>query len=127
MYIRYRFIREVYENNSFSESLFRLNKISFFIGVIAVGGLSVVANFQETNLLLIHLLGAVMSFGVGAIYLILQTTVSYKVISVTGTRCLLHTRIVLSGMSSVAFVMTIVFAGIAVAKYTGIFLRKILQ
>uniref|UniRef100_A0A3P8VYB5 DNA-damage regulated autophagy modulator 2b n=1 Tax=Cynoglossus semilaevis TaxID=244447 RepID=A0A3P8VYB5_CYNSE len=41
-------------------------------------GMCVVANFQKTTLFSMHLVGAVLTFGVGALYIVVQTLISSK-------------------------------------------------
>lgn len=51
-----------------------LNVFCLVIGIIAAFGASVVANFQETSDITMHLIGANMIFGVGAGYFIFQVS-----------------------------------------------------
>lgn len=48
------------------------NKLSISFGCIACLGLSIVANFQETNAMEVHLTGAGMAFGIGSLYFLFQ-------------------------------------------------------
>ncbi|KAF5302716.1 hypothetical protein FQR65_LT18871 [Abscondita terminalis] len=52
------------------------NKIGIIFGIIACLGMSVVGNFPELTLLIVHLVGALMAFGVGILYLYVQTWIS---------------------------------------------------
>lgn len=51
------------------------NTASMYCGIIACLGLSVVANFQETSVFAVHILGALAAFGIGATYFLLQVSV----------------------------------------------------
>lgn len=74
IYIKYRQIAEFYRNHSSSSSVVRLNKAAFIVGIVSAFGISLVGNFQETNVLSVHLCGALMAFGGGVIYLWLQVS-----------------------------------------------------
>lgn len=50
----------------------KLNLLRLYIGLLVALGLSIVANFQETNILAIHSLGAAMTFFGGALYIVLH-------------------------------------------------------
>lgn len=45
------------------------------MGLISSFGLSIVANFQETNVFIVHIIGAFMCFGAGTIYFWIQVGV----------------------------------------------------
>lgn len=73
MYIRYRQVEHVVMKTIEDENKKKLwNKRSLIFGTIACFGLSIVANFQELNAMEIHLTGAGMAFGIGAIYFLIQ-------------------------------------------------------
>lgn len=44
------------------------NNWALILGLLAVLGLTIVANFQETSVLLVHFVGAFMCFGCGTAY-----------------------------------------------------------
>ncbi|XP_059185183.1 DNA damage-regulated autophagy modulator protein 2b [Centropristis striata] len=54
----------------------RLNLIGLLLGLGSSFGMCVVANFQKTTLFSMHLVGAVLTFGVGALYILVQTLLS---------------------------------------------------
>lgn len=49
-----------------------VNKYSFKFGLVASLGISIVGNFQETNVFIVHVIGALMAFVVGCVYLFTQ-------------------------------------------------------
>ncbi|XP_029440619.1 modulator of macroautophagy TMEM150B isoform X2 [Rhinatrema bivittatum] len=57
----------------------RLNTASLILGLLTTLGTSMVGNFQQTNQLETHLLGAFLAFFVGAAYFWLQTALTYQV------------------------------------------------
>lgn len=72
IYVRFRQIAELYRNHSSSSNIVRLNRVGLLIGSLAALGISVVANFQETNVFFVHISGALMAFGLGTGYLWVQ-------------------------------------------------------
>lgn len=70
--MRYRQVDFYLEKQSFDASIEKYNYYSFIVGIIAALGVCVVANFQESNILIAHLLGAVAAFGLGSVYAVLQ-------------------------------------------------------
>ncbi|CAB1329571.1 unnamed protein product, partial [Coregonus sp. 'balchen'] len=57
--------------------LHRLNCAGLVLGIMSSVGMCVVANFQKTTIMSVHLLGAGLTFGCGALYILVQTGVSY--------------------------------------------------
>lgn len=53
------------------------NKISHYIAIFGVLGLSIVANFQETNNFAMHMVGASLAFGSGSVYIAIQVVVRF--------------------------------------------------
>ncbi|XP_045175798.2 DNA damage-regulated autophagy modulator protein 2-like isoform X4 [Mercenaria mercenaria] len=80
IYTRYRQSLYHFENST-RKYLLHLNTAAFITGLLTIFGVSLVGNFQETNILVVHLLGAFLAFGVGFVYMILQTIISCKSVS----------------------------------------------
>lgn len=77
IYTRYR--QKLYHfEGSGRRGLLNLNTAAFIIGMLTIFGVSLVGNFQETNVLTVHLIGAFLAFAVGFVYMVLQTIISYK-------------------------------------------------
>uniref|UniRef100_A0A8D0EZM7 DNA damage regulated autophagy modulator 2 n=1 Tax=Strix occidentalis caurina TaxID=311401 RepID=A0A8D0EZM7_STROC len=74
MYVRYK---QVYALNPERSKIIKLNKIGLTLGLMSCFGLCIIANFQKCILYYIHVLGACLTFGVGAIYMLVQTVLSY--------------------------------------------------
>jgi hypothetical protein len=55
-----------------SLALVRLNSFSAWVGWSCAFGISIVGNFQETSVLTVHLIGAMIAFGIGTVYLWIQ-------------------------------------------------------
>ncbi|XP_042605263.1 DNA damage-regulated autophagy modulator protein 2-like isoform X1 [Cyprinus carpio] len=76
MYVRYKQIQALMDVNDTRLNL--LNQIGFVLGCGSSLGMCVVANFQKTTLFAMHLVGAMLTFGVGALYILVQTLLSYR-------------------------------------------------
>lgn len=72
VFVRYAQIKELLVSYQFSSFWRKLNFIAFIIGMISTLGMTMVANFQESAMLRVHLTGAVLCFGGATFYLILQ-------------------------------------------------------
>ncbi|XP_071809656.1 DNA damage-regulated autophagy modulator protein 1-like [Asterias amurensis] len=59
-------------------NVLKWNKGGFFFGSLAVLGMSIVANFQITNIYIVHIFGASMCFIMGTIFEFIQTWISFK-------------------------------------------------
>lgn len=115
MYVRYKLVASMV--NIDSTRLHLLNKISLGFGIIAAFGMSVVGNFQESNVLIVHLIGALMVFGVGALYAILQSIISYKMYPEYNGLSICRIRAAISCFSSICFITTFAAAAAAGKNY----------
>ncbi|KAK7136185.1 hypothetical protein R3I94_014740 [Phoxinus phoxinus] len=76
MYVRYKQVQALI---SASESgLQLLNYTGLLMGIFSTVGMCVVANFQKTDMISIHLFGAGLTFGPGTLYILVQTGMSYR-------------------------------------------------
>ncbi|KAI2642966.1 DNA damage-regulated autophagy modulator 2 [Labeo rohita] len=75
MYVRYKQLHALVDADD--THLTRLNRVGFVLGCGSSLGMCVVANFQKTTLFSMHLVGAMLTFGVGALYILVQTVLSY--------------------------------------------------
>ncbi|RZC42472.1 DNA damage-regulated autophagy modulator protein 2-like, partial [Asbolus verrucosus] len=71
-YIRYRQVKYLLNKDTFKPSVKKLNQIALFLGITAAFGVCVVGNFQESNVFLVHVLGAIVAFGFGSVYQCMQ-------------------------------------------------------
>merc|ERR1711874_540421 len=71
-YTRYKQVAEFYKIHPDKQKLKKLNTTSVWLGFLGALGVSVVGNFQETQVALVHFIGASMAFGLGTIYLWVQ-------------------------------------------------------
>ncbi|XP_048354359.1 DNA damage-regulated autophagy modulator protein 2 isoform X2 [Sphaerodactylus townsendi] len=75
MYVRYK---QVFYLNLEEAAILKLNKAGLVLGMVSCFGLCVIANFQKSTLIVMHVVGACLTFGVGTFYMIVQTILSYK-------------------------------------------------
>ncbi|XP_069567333.1 DNA damage-regulated autophagy modulator protein 2b isoform X2 [Brachyistius frenatus] len=76
VYVRYKQVEAL---TAYDEArLHGLNCAGLALGCVSSFGMCVVANFQKTTLFSMHLVGAVLTFGVGALYIIVQTLLSLR-------------------------------------------------
>ncbi|XP_016391631.1 DNA damage-regulated autophagy modulator protein 2-like [Sinocyclocheilus rhinocerous] len=76
MYVRYKQLHALVDVND--TRLNCLNLMGFVLGCGSSFGMCVVANFQKTTLFAMHLVGAMLTFGVGALYILVQTLLSHR-------------------------------------------------
>ncbi len=122
IFVRYKQINEYYQD--VPGGVLKCNKAAVILGSLAALGMSLVANFQETNVIIVHLIGATMCFALGFVYGFLQSWISYKV---TPQHCSIHMcrlRLSLSVIATILFVTTMVFAGVAQMQWDGTDSRK---
>jgi hypothetical protein len=50
------------------------NEVTLAFGLVSSFGLDMVANFQESSLIVVHMIGALLCFGAGTTYFILQVS-----------------------------------------------------
>lgn len=62
----------------FSHYVQFLNNTSLWLGVIAAFGVTLIANFPETTMFTMHLIGTAMGFGLGTAYLFLQVYTAHS-------------------------------------------------
>ncbi|XP_014635527.1 PREDICTED: DNA damage-regulated autophagy modulator protein 2 isoform X2 [Ceratotherium simum simum] len=75
IYVRYK---QVHALNPEENRIIRLNKAGLVLGLLSCLGLSIVANFQKTTFFAVHVCGAVLTFGMGSLYMFVQTILSYQ-------------------------------------------------
>merc|ERR1711860_402653 len=94
--------------------------MGFAFGSLASFGVLVVATFQETNVIIVHLLGAVAAFGVGGVYMWCHAYLSYRVHHVPGwLRPMCHVRLCLAVLASCSFVLTMSLGSEASSQLPG--------
>lgn len=124
IYGRYLFIKELYRTYDLSDTILYVNRIAGKAGVASVIGMTIVANFQETNVLPIHIFGAAVGLGFGCVYIILQTFLTDEIYPLSATRSILFARKACSALAAISFSITILFATLAFPQYRGSYLAR---
>ncbi|XP_015789360.1 DNA damage-regulated autophagy modulator protein 2 [Tetranychus urticae] len=125
-YFRYKQVYHYYKDNRIhgQRLLLSINKISFLIGILACLGMSMVANFQETNLIRVHLTGALMCFCSGGIYCWLQTWITFKSYPHLNEKPICYIRFFLSTTLTITFIITFFLGPEAMRRFNGTNPRK---
>jgi len=113
--LRYDLIAELNRNSNVK--LKYLNKFAYIVGLVGSFGMFLVANFQETAVVQIHLTGALLSFGFGGIYMILHAVISHMMVPLFASRRAAYIRSVYAGIGFVAFFTALVFGILASNKF----------
>lgn len=103
----YRYSLVVELNRSSDLLLKDVNRVALYTGLLGALGMFIVANFQETAVIQIHLTGAFMCFGFGCLYMLLQTWVSYRMHPLFVNRRIAYIRGSIALLSSICFVLGI--------------------
>ncbi|XP_077868915.1 DNA damage-regulated autophagy modulator protein 2-like isoform X2 [Saccoglossus kowalevskii] len=117
MYVRYKNVIE-YNHNEDSRVLL-WNKIGLVMGSLAALGMSMVANFQEHNILDVHLFGAFMCFFLGTVYAYIHSWISYQFCPIWSSKQACMARLVLASLCLFSLLFTSIFAAVAQSKWEG--------
>lgn len=106
IYLRYRQIEQLLQHHpDLGSNICQLNKKAVWFGFASCLGISVVGNFQETNVRIVHLIGAFCCFGCGTVYFWLQAVISYL------TKCVIrgpqyaYMRVAMSIICTILFIL----------------------
>ncbi|XP_063678240.1 DNA damage-regulated autophagy modulator protein 2-like isoform X4 [Bolinopsis microptera] len=73
-----KYLHVVQYNRQCSSAVTRINTAALVIGYVAAFGIMVVGAFQETNVLAVHVLGAMMAFIGGTVYMFLIASLGFR-------------------------------------------------
>ncbi|XP_029908143.1 DNA damage-regulated autophagy modulator protein 2b [Myripristis murdjan] len=102
-YVRYKQVQALTGQEEYK--LHKLNQFGLVLGWISSFGMCVVANFQKTTLFYMHLVGAVLTFGVGALYILVQTLLSFYMQPHINSKATFHVRLSI-GMWTLASIIS---------------------
>lgn len=120
IYIRYRQIEQLaYHHVELVNTTIKWNNAALWIGMCSCFGCSIVANFQETNVRIVHFIGAFTCFGMGTIYFWIQALISYNIQEYAGTLQLAHIRLGLSCLCTIFFIIVAVTGVISHILFEG--------
>ena len=115
IYLRYRLVKEL--NRGADALTGWLNLAGAALGLISTIGLCIVANFQETAVLSVHLVGAFLCFGFGTLYSILHAIVTHRMHPLYNGRRIAHIRTFLAATCLLAFFIGLSCGVIGNKKY----------
>lgn len=95
------------------------NQKSLWIGFLSCFGISIVANFQETNVRIVHYIGALFCFGFGTTYFWIQSMISFYILPFHGTLFKARLRILFSIICTILFFLVAVTGIISHILYIG--------
>ncbi|XP_072528593.1 DNA damage-regulated autophagy modulator protein 1 [Salminus brasiliensis] len=110
MFARYKFLERLNEKTGGVSP--GLNKTAFAFAVISCLGMCIVATFQETQMMIVHDVGALVFFLSGVIYIILQTVISHKAYPFGASKSVCCIRTIFACVAFVAVFPTIICAWI---------------
>jgi len=117
-YVRYKQVEEFFRGKS-TPKIEKINRIGLIFGMIAALGSSVVGNFQESNVLSVHVIGAFMAFGGGSIFLIFQSYFSFKLLPLFGNKALASLRMAIGVTCLTLFIISYSTGMISMKHFTG--------
>lgn len=124
IYVRYFQVKECTNTFSSPTSLPKWNHWALIFGLTSTAGLSIVANFQETSVFVVHIIGAVLCFGGGTAYFWTQAVCSFYLHPSGCSLRLAHFRTALSTFCTVCFFVIVITGVLAHFAYKGTNPRK---
>lgn len=120
VYIRYHHVTACIKTYSEFSFLERPNFIGYIFGLLSCLGVSLVGNFQETNVSAIHFIGAGLAFVGLFVYCSFQTYISFKLAFVMySTRNIFYFRCVMLVLCFIDGVVGTIAKFVASSKYHG--------
>ncbi|XP_035693001.1 DNA damage-regulated autophagy modulator protein 2-like isoform X2 [Branchiostoma floridae] len=109
MYLRYCYISQ-------SDGPRKLNLFTFGCGILVCLGLMMVGAFQWSDMLYPHMVGAVMAFALGIVYIWLDTILSYKLQPLSTSVWAFRARLLVATLATVSGGVMFVFGGIIFSR-----------
>ncbi|KAM9409707.1 DNA damage-regulated autophagy modulator protein 2b isoform 1-T1 [Pholidichthys leucotaenia] len=98
----------------------RLNCVGLWLGWVSSFGMCVVGSFQKTTLFAMHLVGAIMTFGFGALYIMVQTLVSFLMQPHVHSRTIYLVRLTIGVWTMISVVIMFVSSVIMYTSLIGV-------
>ncbi|VDM74653.1 unnamed protein product, partial [Strongylus vulgaris] len=109
IYLRYSLIAVIVRDSDPDWIIDGVNIASFVIGMIGGSSMFIIANFQETAVIGLHLLAACVCFGSGCIYMILQSWITVRMYPLFTNQRIGIIRSCIAAVSVVAFFVALGF------------------
>ncbi|KAG1946178.1 DNA damage-regulated autophagy modulator protein 2b [Pimephales promelas] len=122
MYVRYKQLQALVDDAD--TRLNCLNRVGLALGCGSSFGMCVVANFQKTTLFSMHLVGAVLTFGVGALYVFVQTLLSFLMQPHVHSKAVFWTRLSIGGWTLASIISMFVSSVIMYSSLPGVEVNK---
>ncbi|XP_058829563.1 DNA damage-regulated autophagy modulator protein 1 [Topomyia yanbarensis] len=125
IYVRFRQIQEIsLRHADVQRALERMNGRAFWVGMGSCLGISIVGNFQETNVRIVHYVGAFLAFGLGTLYYWMQAYISYHLQPYIGSMMKAHIRLAIASICTIFFIIVAVTGIISHILFNGTDPRK---
>lgn len=121
-YVRYKQVQALTDEGE--TTLHRLNLLGIILGWTSSLGMCVVGNFQKTTLFSVHIVGAVLTFGIGALYIMVQTGMSYYMQPHVHSKSMFWTRFAVAVWSTSSIISMFVSSMIMYSSLAGMDLSK---
>jgi len=112
-YIRYKQVGEYCSSYQLPSKVAILNTFSLIMGWGGTLGLSLLANFQETEVRIVHLIGLYLCFGLGLAWVWGQVIASFFLYPLATSKAMLVGRLVLAILNTLTFLVMMVAGQIA--------------
>ncbi|XP_048858928.1 DNA damage-regulated autophagy modulator protein 2-like isoform X2 [Brienomyrus brachyistius] len=109
IYVRYKQVQVLMREE---HRVHRLNALGLGLGFGSCLGMCVVANFQKSVLIGMHFLGAIMTFGLGMLYVLVQSAVSYHMQPHVHSKRVFLVRLAMGLWSLASVIIMVVSSGI---------------
>lgn len=116
VWVRHRQIEDHCSQTVVAYNLPRTSEVASVFGYAAAFGICLVGNFQATNVASVHLIGAGMAFGLGNIYLWIQSWMSVHLMPRVNSKAVTVVRFVSSAIATLMIILTILFSFLYDAK-----------
>lgn len=119
-FLRYQMLESYFEQALIISTRLRvINAIAFIMMVMAGFGMSMVANFQETHVGVLHYTGAALTFGMGGLYILAESYLAVRVQPVFTSHAVPSVRAILGVTSLLSIIMTVVGSQISYSIWDG--------
>lgn len=106
IYAMYKYVEKLSEDTGTVKPCF--NRAALVLGIISCFGMLIVATFQESAVEKVHLTGALLFFLCGALYINLQSYISYRSYPYGSSLCVCRTRLSVGIMAALTFFPTVI-------------------
>ncbi|XP_008313783.1 DNA damage-regulated autophagy modulator protein 1 [Cynoglossus semilaevis] len=108
IYARYKFVEKLSEDSPLARP--RVNKIAMWLGMLSCLSMCIVATFQETTVVEVHDLGALLFFLSGVLYIIFQSYISHHISPMGSSAAVHRARVAIATLAALAFIPTVICA-----------------